>query len=390
MIGSENRCFGFAGRHPLCVTPLARHNPGVLLADYRTGIFNYFVAIQRLGFGRLSSMYRLFSGLGFVLVVSLVGCRSGATQAPGVILMRYNPGSQSTEQREKGFLETLAKEFPQVKVISSDQYAGTTPEGALDKATDLLNKYGNRAAGVFAVCEPNATGLLGALERTRSAGKVKAVVFDPNKTLIEGLQDGKLDGIVLQDPVTMGYQAVKTMLAHLQGQKVEKRIVTGVYMATKENMGEPQMKKLLEPAQFDDEREPPAAPKYRLAVIPKGTTHEYWKSVHAGAAQAADEAGNVEIYWKGPLQENDTEGQINVMQEFITKKVDGIVFAPLDSQALIASVKDAKRQGIPTVIFDSGLGDESIIVSYVATDNYEGGALAARRLAEVVQKKAKP
>jgi ribose transport system substrate-binding protein len=180
------------------------------------------------------------------------------------------------------------------------------------------------------------------------------------------------------------------MLAHLQGQKVEKRIVTGVYVATRENMAEAQMKKLLEPAQFDGESEKPTTIKYRLAVIPKGTTHEYWKSVHAGAAQAAKEAGNVEIFWKGPLQENDTEGQINVVQEFITKKVDGLVFAPLDSQALIAPVKDAQRQGIPTVVFDSGLGDESIVVSYVATDNYEGGALAARRLAEVLGNKPKP
>ena len=86
-------------------------------------------------------MYRLFSGLVFVIVVAQLGCRGSDNRGPGVILMRYNPGSQSTEQREKGFLETLAKEFPQVKVISSDQYAGTTPEGALDKATDVLNKY---------------------------------------------------------------------------------------------------------------------------------------------------------------------------------------------------------------------------------------------------------
>src|SRR3954471_8061918 len=335
-------------------------------------------------------MYRLFSSLMLVIVATQFGCRGGDSRGPGVILMRYNPGSQSTEQREKGFLDTLAKEFPQVKVISSDQYAGTTTEGALDKATDVLNKYQDRVSGMFAVCEPNATGLLGALENTSKAGKVKAIVFDPNRALIQGLADGKLDGIVLQDPVTMGYLAVKTMLAHLQGQKVEKRIVTGGYVATRENMDEPQMKKLLEPAQFDGESEKPANVEYRLAVIPKGTTHEYWKSVHAGAAQAAKEAGNVEILWKSPLQENDTEGQINVVQEFITKKVDGLVLAPLDSQALIAPVKDAQRQGIPTVVFDSGLGDESIIVSYVATDNYEGGALAARRLAQVLANRPKP
>jgi ABC-type sugar transport system substrate-binding protein len=334
-------------------------------------------------------MTRRLAGLVLILLVT-VGCRRGGDNAKGVILLRYNPGSESTEQREKGFLETLAKEHPGIKVLSSDQYAGTTPESALDKATDVLNKYGDRVTGIFAVCEPNATGVLGALENTKLAGKVKAVVFDPNRALINGMADDKLHGIVLQDPVTMGYLGVKTMLAHLQGEKVEKRIVTGVYVATRENMADEKMKKLLEPAQFDGTGEQPATVKYRLAVIPKGTTHEFWKSVHAGAEQAAKEAGNVEILWKGPLQENDTDGQINVVQEFITKKVDGLVLAPLDSQALVSSVNDAKTQGIPTVIFDSGLADESNIVSYVATDNYEGGMLAARRLAETLGDAPKP
>jgi ABC-type sugar transport system substrate-binding protein len=335
-------------------------------------------------------MSRRLASLFLLLSVALAGCRSADSTSTGVILLRYNPGSESTEQREKGFLDTLAKEHPEITILSSTQYAGTTPEKALDVATDVLNKYRDRATGMFAVCEPNATGVLGALENTGLNGKVKAVVFDPNRALINGMIDQKLHGIVLQDPVTMGYLGVKTMLAHLNGEKVEKRIVTEVNVATAENMNDGKMKKLLEPAQFNDEESAPADPKHRIAVIPKGTTHEFWKSVHAGAAQAAKEAGNVEIIWKGPLLENDTDGQINVVQEFITNKVNGIVLAPLDSQALIASVNDAKKQGIPTVIFDSALGDESNIVSYVATDNYEGGALAARRLAEVLGSKANP
>ena len=329
-------------------------------------------------------MSRRFAVLLLFVLSAQLGCRRSESGAPGVVLLRYNPGSESTEQREKGFLETLAKEYPEIKVISSDQYAGTTPESSLDKATDVLNKYQDRVTGIFAVCEPNANGVLGALENTGLAGKVKAVVFDPSPALIKAMADGKVHGIVLQDPVTMGYLGVKTMVAHLEGKDVEKRIVTGEYVATPENMDDEPMKTLLEPAQYEDDGEQPANVKYRIAVIPKGTTHEFWKSVHAGAAQAAKEAGNVEIFWKGPLQENDAEGQINVVQEFITKKVDGLVLAPLDSQALIAPVKDAKQEGIPTVIFDSGLADESIIVSYVATDNYHGGALAARRLAEVL------
>jgi ABC-type sugar transport system substrate-binding protein len=324
-----------------------------------------------------------------VVLSALTGCSGGSKSKPGVVLLRYNPGSESTEQRERGFLETLAKEFPDIHVISSDQYAGTTPESSLDKATDVLNKHGEQVTGIFAVCEPNANGVLKALENTGLSGKVKTLVFDPSPALIKGLEEQTVHGIVLQDPVTMGYEGVKTMLAHLEGQEVKKRIVTGEFVATPENMKTAEMEKLLNAKQFQDDSQPPANVKYRIAVIPKGTTHEFWKSVHAGAAQAAKEAGNVEILWKGPLHENDAEGQINVVRDFITKKVNGLVLAPLDSQALIESVKDAKKEGIPTVIFDSGLGDESVIVSYVATDNYHGGALAARRLAEVLGVKGK-
>jgi ABC-type sugar transport system substrate-binding protein len=355
----------------------------------RSIIFYSWIEFSRIASRQDARMFHRLTVLMLVSASAFAGCRGRETSGPGVVLLRYNPGSESTEQREKGFLETLAKEYPQIKVISSDQYAGTTPESALDKATDVLNKYQDRVTGIFAVCEPNADGVLGALRNTGLVGKVKVVVFDPNPVLNKALAEGDIQGIVLQDPVKMGYLGVKTMVAHLDGQQVEKRIVTGEHVATPENLSDDAMNQLLHPAQYSADGEQHSGTKYRIAVIPKGTTHEFWKSVHAGAAQAAKEAGNVEIFWKGPLHENDGDGQINVVQEFITKKVDGIVLAPLDSQALIAPVKDARQQGIPTVIFDSGLADESIIVSYVASDNYHGGALAARRLAEVLGMKPK-
>ncbi|MCA8985294.1 MAG: substrate-binding domain-containing protein [Planctomycetaceae bacterium] len=168
-----------------------------------------------------------------------------------VILLRYNPGSESTEQREAGFLETLTRQFPEIKVLSSDQYAGTTPESSLEKATEVLEKYRDQVDGIFAVCEPNATGTLGALRELNLTGKVKFIAFDPNGDLIDGLQKGHVQGIVLQDPVTMGYQAVKQMLAHLEGKPVEKRIKTGEFVATPENMNQPDMQKLLHPPQVD-------------------------------------------------------------------------------------------------------------------------------------------
>lgn len=167
-----------------------------------------------------------------------------------VILLRYNKGSESTEQREEGFLDALRKDYPAIKILSSDQYAGTTPEDSLANADQMLRKYKDDVNGIFAVCEPNATGVLAALSNLDLATKVKFVAFDPNAPLIAGLEARKVDGIVLQDPVTMGYESVMAMVKHLRGEKVEKRISTGEYVATPENMQDEQMAKLLKPEQF--------------------------------------------------------------------------------------------------------------------------------------------
>jgi len=132
--------------------------------------------------------------------------------------------------------------------------------------------------------------------------------------------------------------------------------------------------------------------KFTIAVIPKGTTHEFWKSIHAGSNKAANELaaqGNeVEVIWKGPLREDDREQQIQVVEGFTSQGVNGIVLAPLDNRALVRPVEEAKRVSIPTVIIDSGL-ESSDIASFVATDNRKGGMLAADRLGQLLNGKGK-
>lgn len=117
-----------------------------------------------------------------------------------------------------------------------------------------------------------------------------------------------------------------------------------------------------------------------IAVIPKGVSHFFWQSVHAGAEAAAKEL-NVEIMWKGPAQEIDYSGQINIVEDAINRRVDGIVLAPTHRDALVPIVDRAQKEGIPVAIFDSGIGTDNY-VSYVATDNRQGGVAAAERLAE--------
>jgi len=120
----------------------------------------------------------------------------------------------------------------------------------------------------------------------------------------------------------------------------------------------------------------------RIAVIPKGTTHEFWKSVHAGAVKASRELG-VEIIWKGPLREDDLKAQIDVVQSFTAQGVSGIVLAPLSDKGLVSAVSQATRAKIPVVIFDSDLKGQDHI-SFVATDNFVAGKLAAEELAKLV------
>ena len=135
-----------------------------------------------------------------------------------------------------------------------------------------------------------------------------------------------------------------------------------------------------------------AKKKLTIAVIPKGTSHEFWKSIHAGAIKASRElstqGNDVEVIWKGPLREDDREQQIQVVEGFTSQGVDGIVLAPLDNRALVRPVEEAKSANVPTVIIDSGL-DSNSIVSFVATDNRKGGMLAADRLGQLLSGKGK-
>ncbi len=129
----------------------------------------------------------------------------------------------------------------------------------------------------------------------------------------------------------------------------------------------------------------PQVKSIKIAVVPKGTTHEFWKSVHAGAVKAAREQ-KVEILWKGPLKEDDLKAQIDVVQNFTAQGVSGIVLAPLSDKALGGAVKGAVAAKIPVVVFDSDLEGESH-ASFVATDNFAAGKMAGEQMAKLLSGK---
>ncbi len=216
--------------------------------------------------------------------------------------------------------------------------------------------------------------------------------FDASQPLVQAMEQGKIQGLVVQNPLRMAELSVKTLVKHLEKQPVEAKISTGETLVTPENMRDPEIAKLIHPLQVENQGEGSLAgarsKKWRVIVIPKGTTHEFWKTIHAGTLKAANELGNVEIIWQGPQKEDDRVQQIQLVQSAIAAGVDGIVLAPLDARALVQPVEAAVAKGIPVVIFDSGLETDKM-VSYIATNNYNGGVIAAKRLGELLKGQGK-
>ena len=165
-----------------------------------------------------------------------------------VILLRYAVGSASTEAREAGFLDVLKSKYPEIKLISSDQHAGATRELAYQMSQNLLNRFGREVNGVFCPNEPPTIAMTKALRDLGLAGgKVKMVGFDAGSQSVQDMKNGDVQALVVQNPLLMGYLGVMTAVKHLRGEKVEKRIDTGVSLVTPENMNDPQIKELLYP-----------------------------------------------------------------------------------------------------------------------------------------------
>jgi len=127
---------------------------------------------------------------------------------------------------------------------------------------------------------------------------------------------------------------------------------------------------------------PAKAKPLTLAVIPMGTTHEFWKAIHAGALTAARELG-VEIIWKGPFREDDRNEQVQIVETLTNARVDALILTPMDDRALVPPVEEAARAGIPTVIFNSALTGGPQI-AFVATNNDRGGEMAGERVGELL------
>ncbi|HEU5080115.1 MAG TPA: substrate-binding domain-containing protein [Opitutaceae bacterium] len=160
-----------------------------------------------------------------------------------VVLLRYAEGSESTMERENGFLDAM-KKFPGIELTVTNRYGGATMSTAQDASMNMIDKI-READGIFTVNESTTMGMLLALRQNGLAGKKSFVGFDATPPLVQALRKGEIQALVAQNPTAMGYLGVKTAVAALKGEKFEQRIDTGVKLVTKENLSKPEIKEIL-------------------------------------------------------------------------------------------------------------------------------------------------
>jgi ribose transport system substrate-binding protein len=164
-----------------------------------------------------------------------------------VLLLRYQEGSASTEQREEGFRRRLGH-YPEIKIIVSEEFAGATRATAKIASEALLARYASDLAGVFTPNESSTAGMVMALAGLDLSTRVSHVGFDTSDLYFDMLRSNRLKGLVAQDPFRMGELAVKTLADHLQGKPVPRRIDTGAKIITSANMDSPEIAHLLQHA----------------------------------------------------------------------------------------------------------------------------------------------
>ena len=187
---------------------------------------SYVATDNRLG-GVLAAreMGRLIGGRGKVAVVGIA------------------PGTGSGIEREEGFTQTLGMEFPAVTFVGL-QYCDSDRSRALTVAEDFLTTHPD-LAGMFGSAEPAAVGVFRAVQNRGKKGRVKVVGFDASSDLLEALEDGTLDALVVQNPFRIGHDAMAAAVSAVTKKPVEKRIDTGVVVVTRDNLESPAVQNIL-------------------------------------------------------------------------------------------------------------------------------------------------
>ncbi|MGD0173513.1 MAG: ABC transporter substrate-binding protein [Anaerolineales bacterium] len=308
-----------------------------------------------------------------------------------VYIQNVNVGISSTDAREKGCKDVLASEYKNVTLVGVD-YNGDDATKAQAQVEAQLQKNPD-LAGIFGTNVFSAQGAGTVVKNKGLSGKVKVVAFDATKDAINMLRDGTVDLVIAQKPSDMGYLAVEMAVAYLNGvTSIPKHIPTGYAVITRDNMADPKVSQFF----YSDFSGGLTRKTGGLKIgFLAGTQDPFYTTMQRGAQAAADAFG-ADLITQIPQTWNVT-AQTPMLDAMVARgDLNFLFLAPVDKDAMIAPLQKAHDAGLPLLTVDTFIGDGNyetgpitFPLSFIASDNYLGGEIACRALADAIGKTGK-
>ncbi len=307
-----------------------------------------------------------------------------------IYIQNVRPGISTTDQREDGCEAAAADRGLEVVAVDYNENDVNT---AQQQTTAILESNPD-IVGVFGANTFSAQGAGAAVQNAGLGGAVEVVAFDASEFAIELLRDGTVTQVIAQKPSDMGYMAVSLAVAYLNGyQSIPARVPTGYAVMNIDNVDAPDIAPFI---YTESEREPqPRIEDFNIAFIPGVNPDPFYITMSYGAQAAAEQYG-VNLIQQDPEEFNPTV-QTPIIESLVARgDIDFLFTAPTDSQQMIPVLQAVVDAGIPIVTVDTFIGDGDYAggevtfpISYIGSDNTQGGMIACNTLADLLGEGAK-
>lgn len=160
-----------------------------------------------------------------------------------VALIVHDQTSRTGIDRRDGFLNRIEEKYPEIKIVDT-QYGGGDHLKSTDLAKAIIQAHPD-IKGFFGANEGSAIGVLNAVTELKKDGKIVIIGYDSGKPQLDAIRSGKMAGAITQDPIGIGYWAVKAAVQAKNGETVPKMIDTGFHWYDKTNIDSDEIKPLL-------------------------------------------------------------------------------------------------------------------------------------------------
>ncbi len=323
-----------------------------------------------------------------------IACQSLAEslgEGAKIYIQNVRPGISTTDQREDG-CEAAAADFG-LEVVRID-YNENLADNAQQQTAAVLQANPD-VTGIFATNTFGALGAGAAIENAGLAGAVQVALFDASEENIGYLRDGTVSLVIAQKPSDMGYLAVALMTGYLDGfQSIPKRIPTGYFVFNAENVDDPEAARFIYSSNVS-EIAPRFDESFNLAFVPGVNPDPFYITMSRGVNAAAARLGMTVIQQDPP--DFNVAVSAPIIEALVARgDIDALVTAPNDKEQSIPVLEEAFESGIPVLTVDTFIGDGDYLngevtfpISYVGSDNTQGGYIACSSLADALGEGAK-